>query len=39
MTKKKNLTRKILIAAILLVVFGIMSAIAFGESYIALMFC
>ena len=39
MTKNKNLTRKILIAAILLVVFGIMSAIAFGESYIALMFC
>ena len=39
MTEKKNLKKKILIAVILLAVFGTMAAIAFGETYIALMFC
>lgn len=35
----KELRKKLLTAAVLLIVFGIMTAVAFGETYIALMFC
>ena len=37
--KKKTLKKKLLITVILLAVFGTMSAVAFGETYMALMFC
>lgn len=38
-TKKNALKKKIFLTAILIVVFGCMTAIAFGETYMALMFC
>ena len=37
--KKNALKKKIFLTAILIVVFGCMTAIAFGETYMALMFC
>ncbi len=36
---KKDTKKKILTTAILVAVFGVMTAVAFGETYIALMFC
>ena len=39
MKDKKNLKKKIILAAILVAVFGAMAAVAFDETYIALMFC